>query len=64
MAKLYNTLPSIIMGLQSEGEYVCFCFDEACAYIRQRLDKGDEIVRRTHYSSFSQMYADLEAEED
>lgn len=35
LAKVYKKLPSEILGI--DDEYTSFCFDEACAYITDRL---------------------------
>lgn len=48
------------MGL--EDTYTAYCFNEACAYVMFRLDKGDKIIRKAkkakarRYSSFSELY--------
>lgn len=46
----------MILGL-GDDPYTAFCLDEACAYILQKLDNGEEPMFKTHYSSFSQLYA-------
>lgn len=38
-------------------EYTAYCFDEACAYIMNRVDSGEEICIRTRYTSFSDLYS-------
>lgn len=58
MSKRYNLRPSLLLNI--EDEYTAFCFDEACAYVMARLDKGDEIIREKHYSTLSEMYDDIE----
>lgn len=63
MAKRYNRLPSEILGIRDEGEYVCFCFDEACLHIADRIEKGDTFKVKTHFNSFSDMYKNLEERE-
>lgn len=43
------------MGI--EDVYTAFCFDEACSYIIQRLEDGEEIRFTREVKSFSEMYA-------
>ena len=52
-----------MMGI--EDEYTAYCFDEACAYMIKRIENGDEpdfsvFKGKRHYSSFSEMYKQLE----
>lgn len=51
-------LPSQLMGLQDE--YTAYCFNEACAQIMYRLEKGEEPTFRTkdttHYTRPSELY--------
>lgn len=61
MSKLYGCKPSEIAGVQDN--YTAFCFDEACAYIRQKLEAGEEPVyqqnslfTKQEYHSFSDLY--------
>lgn len=60
MSKMYNKLPSEVMHIKDE--YVAFCFDEACFYIRVQLEKDEtpqfesEQPEKSHYTSFSSMY--------
>lgn len=42
IARQYNCLPSSVVGI--EDNYTAFCFNEACSYIRQRMDNGDEPI--------------------
>lgn len=35
-------MPSEVMGI--EDEYTAFCFDEACAFIVAKMQKGEEPV--------------------
>lgn len=60
MARLYTTRPSTILGV--EDEYTAYCLDETCAYITGRLENGDKPSFETHYSSFSDMYKNLQRE--
>lgn len=62
MAEMFRKMPSEIICLKDE--YVAFCFNEACFYIKVQIDKGetpvfkfdDEGNKNNHYTSFSQMY--------
>lgn len=62
MAEMFRKMPSEILYLNDE--YVAFCFNEACFYIKVQIDKGetpvfkynDEGKENRHYTSFSQMY--------
>ena len=40
--------------------YTSYCLDEACAYIRARLDNGEEIHYEKKYSSFTELYSQYE----
>lgn len=46
--------PSALLGL--DDPYTAYCFDEACAYIRARVDKGEELCFKKKYKSFSDIY--------
>lgn len=37
--------------------YTAFCFDEACAYIMQKLEKGEEPQFKKKFKSFTELYA-------
>ncbi|MCE9677209.1 MULTISPECIES: hypothetical protein [Paraclostridium] len=39
-SKKFNRLPSEIIGL--DDDYVAFCFDEACMYILNEYEQGNE----------------------
>ena len=59
MARKFGARPSDYMGLQ--GEYLRFCFDEACAFLTTALEAGKELHfdsknKVTHYSSLSELY--------
>ena len=66
MSKLYNQKPSEIIGL--DDEYTAYCFDEACACIILRLQKGETPTykrskaekKKVHYNSFTDMYKNYE----
>ena len=62
-AKLYNIRPSEVLFI--EDEYTAYCFDEACALIRIKLENGEEpifrdIETKKHYSSYSELIKDVE----
>lgn len=48
--------------LEVEDAYTAFCFDEACAFILQRIKEGDEPVTKVqdslarHYAKPSDFY--------
>lgn len=67
MSRLYNCRPSDILKISDS--YTAFCFDEACAYIRAKLDSGEEpkynienkkVTVKTEYSNFKDFYKSLE----
>ena len=62
-AKMYNIRPSEVLYIKDE--YTAYCFDEACALIRIRMEKGEEPVFRDietkkHYSSYLELAKDVE----
>lgn len=72
MARQYRIRPSEILNI--DDEYTAFCFDEACAYISNQMEIGNEpnfdalelqeeinAVYSGHYSSPSEMYKALDA---
>ncbi len=42
------------MGL--EEPYDAFCFDEACAFIRLKIENGEEPRPKKKYTSFTELY--------
>lgn len=61
MSKLYNCLPSDIMGI--DDNYTAFCFNEACAEIMLRLQNEEKPIYREQreeeqegYSNFTEFY--------
>ena len=60
MSKLYVKLPSEILGITEE--YDAFCFNEACAFIRIKMEGEDKEQPRfvTEYKSFADIYSDYE----
>lgn len=68
-AKLYNCMPSRIIGINElEDSYTAYCFNEACLYIRLKLDEGEKPrykdrkkeVKVKNYNSFSEFYKQYE----
>lgn len=55
MCNLYKRKPSSLMDIGDA--YTAFCFDEACAYIMQKLEKGEEPQFKKKYKSFKDLYA-------
>lgn len=49
MAQTYKCRPSEILHIKEE--YAQFCFDEACAYIINRVQKGETPMFRKHFTS-------------
>lgn len=59
MSKMYNCLPSDLLKI--EDDYTSFCFNEACAIIMMKIDKGEKPIYKTeqeeqHYSNFKDLY--------
>lgn len=55
MAQTYKCRPSEILYIKSE--YVQFCFDEACAYIISKVQKGETPIFKKHFASISEALA-------
>nr|DAI66992.1 MAG TPA: hypothetical protein [Caudoviricetes sp.] len=58
MANIYKCRPSTLLDISDP--YTSFCFDEACAYIIQKLEDGEEPIFKAKYSSFKDLYAQYE----
>ena len=54
-SKMFNKTPAEIMFI--EDEYLAFCFNQAVAYIRFRIEQGDELCFENKKKSFSDMYS-------
>lgn len=54
MSQKYRVRPSVLLDIQDS--YTSYCLDEACAYIMAKLDAGEELVFRTKYTSFTELY--------
>ncbi len=46
------------MGINDH--YDAYCLDEACAYIKMRLDNGENPRFQKKYASLSELYATLD----
>ena len=62
MANIYHCRPSTLLVLSG---YEAYCFDEACAYIRMKMEDGEkpqfvnDKVKNKHFKSASEMYRAL-----
>ena len=54
-SKIYGRTPAELLFI--EDEYTAFCLNQACAYIRCKIEEKEEPIFETKYNSFSQMYA-------
>lgn len=54
MANVYKCRPSSLLGIVDP--YTSFCLDEACAYIIQQLEAGEEPTFRRKFTSFTDIY--------
>ena len=57
MAKRNKCRPSTFLDIADP--YTAYCFDEACAYIIQKIEDGEEPKfekPKQHFSSFKDMY--------
>lgn len=55
LANVYKVRPSTLLDIVDP--YTAYCFDEACAYIIGKLEKGEEPNFRKKYTSFREIYA-------
>jgi hypothetical protein len=58
MSRTYRVRPSKIVGI--EDCYTAYCLDEACAYIMQQIDQGNEPSFEVKYNSFTDIYKQFE----
>lgn len=58
MANMYNCRPSKLLDIQDT--YTAYCLDEACALIKIKIDQGESPKFVKKYSSFSNIYSDLQ----
>lgn len=54
MSKFYKVNPSELFDIHDP--YTAYCFDEACAVISIKLEKGEEPIFRQEYKSFTDLY--------
>ena len=57
MSNLYRCRPSELLHI--EEEYAAWCLDEACMFVKLKIDDGEEPVFKKQYTSFSSIYGDL-----
>lgn len=57
MAQRYRKTPAEILFL--DDEYTSYCLNEACAVIISHLDKDEQPLFETHYSSVSELYKSI-----
>lgn len=58
MSKAYCCRPSELLSV--DEEYAAWCLDEACMLVRVHIENGEEPTFHKAYSSFSDMYKNLE----
>ena len=61
MSKMYCCRPSEILNINDE--YTAYCFDEACMFIRAKLESGEKPQYKVfrdeeemHFGKFSDLY--------
>ena len=54
VAANYKLRPSQLLDIPDA--YTAYCFDEACAVIKQRIKDGEEPVEKTTYTRPSELY--------
>lgn len=52
--RIYKCRPSTFFNIQDE--YTAFCFDQALAYIQDKIDNGEQPIFKTKYKSFTDLY--------
>lgn len=55
MTEAYRQKPSELLAI--EDQYAAFCFDEACLYIRSRMQAGEQPQHKTKVASMKEFYA-------
>lgn len=60
MMNLYRCRPSELLHV--DEEYAAWCLDEACAYVKMKIDEGNEPIFHKRYTSPSELYKDLKKE--
>lgn len=54
MSEIYSQRPSTLLDI--EDPYTSYCFDEACAFISNKIKAGEQPKFKVKYKSFSDMY--------
>ena len=54
LANTYRCRPSTLLDI--DDPYTAYCFDEACAYIVNKIEKGQEPTFERKFKSFRDMY--------
>lgn len=54
MSQMYQKTPSELLYL--DDEYTSYCLNEACAYIRGKMDKQEIPKFKKKYKSFTELY--------
>lgn len=57
MSNTYRCRPSELLCI--EEEYAAWCLDEACLFVKMKVDEGEEPIFKKQYNSFSGIYGDL-----
>lgn len=56
MAKMWQKLPSEIIGISDDDEYTAFCFNEACSYIMTQMEDDKKPIFKVKVKSFRDIY--------
>jgi len=54
MSKMYTKTPAELLFI--EDEYTSYCLNEACAFIRQKIENKEEPHFKKQYTSFADIY--------
>lgn len=54
LATKYKCRPSTLFDIADP--YTAYCFDEACAFIIQKIEDGEEPHFKQKFTSFTEMY--------
>ena len=57
MAKMYQVRPSEL--LNADDPYTAYCIDEACHFIRRKLEDGESPVFEHKVTSFADIYGKI-----
>lgn len=58
MSNAYRCSPSQLLHV--EEDYAAWCLDEACFFVKRKIDEGEEPLFKKAYKSFSDVYKDLQ----